>query len=62
MTVTPQRLVYEIDDDKAIYHQEGKGHNPARRLVDLTPVQKREWDREFAGWLNRLRRGPIGVG
>ena len=61
VTVTPQRMIYEIDDPKAAYHQDGSGHLPQRRLVDLSPVQKRAWDREFASWLNRIRRGPLGV-
>ena len=61
VTVTPKRLVYEVDDPKAIYHQQGDGHLPQRRLVDLSLEQRRGWDRIFASWLNRIRRGPMGV-
>jgi hypothetical protein len=59
--VTPKRLLYEIDDDKAIWHQKGRGHNPARRMLDLTSGDRRQIDRAFARWLNHLRRGMIGT-
>ena len=58
VTVTPQRMIYEIDDPKAIHHQRGDGNLPQRRLVDLNMTVRRSWDRIFASWLNRLRRGP----
>lgn len=61
VSVTPRRMVYEIDDPKAIHHQRGDGHLPVRRIVDLSLEQRREWDRTFHAWLTRIRRGPIGV-
>jgi hypothetical protein len=57
--ITDQHLVYEIHDEKAIYHQRGSGHLPQRKLVDLTLLDRRGWDRTFASWLNSLRRGPL---
>lgn len=62
ITVTPRQLIYEIDDPKAIHHQRGDEplpSNPARKLVDLSLTDRRGWDRSFAEWLNRIRRGPI---
>lgn len=57
--VTPRRMVYEIDDDKAIRHQQGDGHMPERKLVNLTAGDRRQIDRAFSEWLNYLRRGII---
>ena len=59
VTVTAKRMVYEVDDPKAIYHQKGSGNLPVRRLVDLSLAQRREWDRTMANWLQRIRRGPL---
>ena len=61
ISVSPKRLVYEIDDPKAIHHQRGDGNLPVRKLVDLNLSQRRAWDRVFAGWLNAIRQGPIGA-
>lgn len=60
LTVTARRLVYEVDDPKAIYHQRGEGHLPQRRLVDLTAEDRRQVDRIFANWLNGLRHRAFG--
>lgn len=59
VNISPQRLVYEIDDPKAIYHQRGDGHMPQRRLVDIGAADRRAFDRVFVRWLNDLRRGPL---
>lgn len=61
VTITPKRLLYEVHDDKAYWHQTGAGHLPERRLVNLTLAERRQWDRVFAHWLNDIRRGPIGA-
>lgn len=61
ISVTPRRLVYEIDDPKAIHHQRGDGNLPQRRIVDLSLTTRRQWDRIFAGWLNNIRRGIRGA-
>jgi hypothetical protein len=55
----PDRMVYEIQDDKAVYHQKGSGHLPQRKLVDLGMKDRRAWDRILAEWVNGLRRGPL---
>lgn len=54
--VTDRRMVYEIDDEKAIWHQEGRGRLPARRIVALNQQFRRSVEREFAEWLNAIRR------
>lgn len=59
--VTSRRLVYEIDDPKAIYHQEGEGSLPVRKIVDLPMTERRGWDRIFHSWINGLRHAPIGA-
>lgn len=60
-TVSPQRMIYEPNDPKAIHHQRGDGSLPAREMVALNEGDRRSWDRHFATWLNSLRRGPMGV-
>jgi hypothetical protein len=60
VTVTPDRMTYEVDLDRAIWHQEGKGHNPQRKIVDMGAVDRREWDHIFASWLNGLRHRTFG--
>lgn len=59
--VTEQRMVYEIDDEKAIWHQEGAGSLPARRIVELNLAFRRGVERTFAEWLNAVRRAQ-GIG
>lgn len=54
--LSPDRLVFGSDLDYAIYHQQGRGHNPARRLIDLNVGVRRSIDRAFASWLNARRR------
>lgn len=61
VTVTEDRLVYEIDDEKAIWHQEGRGVVPARKLVDLNQEWRRSVERTFHEWLNAIRRAA-GIG
>lgn len=62
VTVSRKRMVYRPTgehDDIAIYHQQGEGHNPQRKMIDLTQLDRRNWERIFATWLNELRRGPL---
>lgn len=59
LTVTADRVVYEPDSDLAGYHHKGKGDLPARRIVNLTAADRREWDREIIDWLTSIRRGAI---
>lgn len=62
ITVTPQRLVYRPTgehDDVAAIHQEGEGHMPQRKLVALTQLEKRTWERTILTW---LRRDPLFSG
>jgi len=60
--VTPERLVYEPSTASAThpeiagYHQRGSSPNPARRMVDLTPEDRRGFEREVHDWLNARRR------
>jgi hypothetical protein len=55
--VTPRRLVYEIQDDKAGYHQDGTVHMPARPIVAFSEVQRRRAvDRVFSRWLNEVKK------
>lgn len=57
--ITAHRMLYEIHDDKAAWHQKGSGRNPQRKLVDLTIADRRGFDRILAHWVNGLRRGPL---
>lgn len=57
--VTPQRMLYEIRDEKAVWHQRGAGDLPQRKLVDLTMPDRRGFDRILAHWVTGLRRGPL---
>jgi hypothetical protein len=62
ITVSSHQLVYRPvgkHDDVAAWHQAGSGHLPQRKLVDLTEIDKRGFERIFADWLNDLRRGPL---
>lgn len=60
--VTPKRLVYEPSTasknhpEIGGYHQRGSSPNPARRMVDLTPEDRRGSEREVHDWLNARRR------
>lgn len=60
--VSPHRLVYEPDDEKAVWHQTGAGNLPPRKMVDLTEGDRRQWDHTFAEWLNGVRHRPLGAG
>lgn len=65
VTVSRKRMVYRPvgpHSDIAGYHQHGSGHNPRRKMVDLTTADKRGWERIFAEWINELRRGPMWIG
>lgn len=65
-SVSPKRLVYEppqrrssdgrFADEIAGYHQRGSSPNPARRMVDVTPSDRRGFEREVHDWLNARRR------
>lgn len=57
--VTSNRMVYEVDDEKAIWHQKGAGAMPQRKIVNLGLADRRRWERYFAHWVNSLRRGPM---
>lgn len=61
-TVSPRRLVYEPQDEKAYLHQVGAGNLPERPMVGLTEAEARGIDRTFATWLNAIRRErPFGA-
>lgn len=49
--VERDRLLYEPDDPKAIHHQRGDGNLPARQIVALTGLERRQWDRVLLTWL-----------
>lgn len=55
VTVTPRTMIYEPASDIAAYHQGGKGHLPARKMVNLTAADRRDWDRAIASWINGMR-------
>ncbi len=59
VSVGAHRMVYEIHDPKAAYHQRGQGANPQRKLVELDLGVRRSWDRIVAEWVDGLRRGPL---
>lgn len=53
--VEPRRLIYRPQgkhDDIAALHQVGEGV-PERKIVAITDMQKRTWDREFLSWMRR---------
>ncbi len=59
ITVTPQRMVYRPEgphDDIAAIHHAGEGDVPQRKIVALTQLEKRSWERTILGW---LRRDPL---
>lgn len=74
--VGPRRLVYELDEaagasysgpgdtadrgEVALIHQQGRGQQPARPIVQLNQVARRQLDRYFASWLNAVRRHHFG--
>lgn len=60
-----QRLVYEPDTSVAPYHQKGDGHLPQRKVVQLTDLDRRGWERTILTWV-RHKQGraawpPVGV-
>lgn len=59
--VTEQRMVYEVDERKAYWHQTGAGHNPARPMVVLSAAARRDWDHLWVQWIHSLRNRTIGT-
>lgn len=61
--VSPRRMVYDPQAPSwAVRHQKGdpgEDPMPRRRLVELPMTTRREFDREFASWLNAIRREKL---
>jgi hypothetical protein len=64
VTVTPNRMVYEIKGRdaegkdigaRARWHHLGSGDNPRRPIVEIPSATRRDWDRIFHEWLNEIR-------
>lgn len=65
--IGPRRLIFEPDQnatyqdgtrvaDIADTHQGGDGHMPQRKIINLTALDRRQIDREFADWAASLGR------
>lgn len=66
LELTHHRLVMgpragTLEERKTIAHQTGAGHNPERRIVDLTTGDKRGIDRIFAEYFSARVHRMIGT-
>jgi len=70
--LTPKRLTWGVPpaarypdgtpvETVAEAHQAGKGHQPQRRIIQLTAADRRSVEREFHEWLISRRRRMIGT-